>query len=120
LTVRFKRESDAFYLEAKRSVVATTARVPYWVLLLLVVLGWNEFVTIVTSPLYLVFFSVVGFFGYIIWLLNLFGPVESFCRMIVAEILKIGTDKLRSGLQQGGPHGEKLGQYLSGETKKEQ
>ena len=35
LTVRFKRESDAFYLEAKRSVVATTDRVPYWVLLLL-------------------------------------------------------------------------------------
>ncbi|CAG8624179.1 19517_t:CDS:10, partial [Racocetra fulgida] len=30
LSVRFKRESDAFYLEAKRSVVATTARIPYW------------------------------------------------------------------------------------------
>ncbi|GBB84423.1 hypothetical protein RclHR1_01100015 [Rhizophagus clarus] len=120
LTVRFKRESDAFYLEAKRSVVATTARVPYWVLLLLVVLGWNEFMSIITSPIYLVLFSFFGVIGYIIWLLNLFGPVESFCRMIGSEILKIGSEKVRSGLQQGGPTGEKLSQYLGGESKKEQ
>lgn len=119
LTVRFKRESDAFYLEAKRSVVATTARVPYWVLLLLVVLGWNEFVTIITSPVYLVLFSFVGFVGYIIWLLNLFGPVESFCRMIGTEIVKLGSDKVRSSLQ-GGSTGEKLSQYIGGESKKEQ
>jgi hypothetical protein len=84
------------------------------------VLGWNEFVTIITSPFYLVLFSFVGFVGYIIWLLNLFGPVETFCRMIGTEILKIGSDKVRSSLQQGGPTGEKLSQYLGGETKKEQ
>ena len=33
LTTRFKRESDAFYLEAKRSVVATQARIPVYVYL---------------------------------------------------------------------------------------
>jgi len=35
LTTRFKRESDAFYLEAKRSVVATQARIPVYVYLLM-------------------------------------------------------------------------------------
>ena len=33
LTTRFKRESDAFYLEAKRSVVATQARIPVYIYL---------------------------------------------------------------------------------------
>jgi len=122
LTVRFKRESDAFYLEAKRSVVATTARVPYWVLVMLVVLGWNEFMTILTSPTYLIIFSFFGFVGYVVWLLNLFGPVETFARMIVSEVVKICTEKVRNNLQPGG-HGEKLTQYFGGDTsasKKEQ
>lgn len=89
LSVRFKRESDAFYLEAKRSVVSTTAHVPYWVMVLLVALGWNEFIVIVTSPIYLVLFSFLGFVGYIIYMLNLFGPVETAARMIAAKMLEL-------------------------------
>lgn len=76
--------------------------------------------SIITSPIYLVTFSFLGFVGYIIWLLNLFGPVESFCRMIGTEILKIGSEKVRSSLHQGGSTGEKLSQYIGGESKKEQ
>ncbi|CAG8678313.1 231_t:CDS:10, partial [Ambispora leptoticha] len=102
LTVRFKRESDAFYLEAKRSVVSTTAHIPYWVYLLLVVLGWNEFLTILTSPIYLVAFCFFGFIGYVVWLLNLTGPIENFARMIGAEVVKIGRDKLVDGLESRG------------------
>ncbi|RHZ82865.1 hypothetical protein Glove_103g237 [Diversispora epigaea] len=95
LTVRFKKESDAFYLEAKRSVVATTARVPYWIILLIVILGWNEFMVIITSPTYLIFFSFVGFVGYVVYFLNLFGPVESICRMFVTEVLNYITVQIK-------------------------
>ncbi|CAG8572725.1 1501_t:CDS:10 [Diversispora eburnea] len=95
LTVRFKKESDAFYLEAKRSVVATTARVPYWIILLIVILGWNEFMVIITSPMYLVFFSFVGIVGYVFYFLNLFGPVESICRMFVTEVLNYITKQIK-------------------------
>ncbi|CAG8703969.1 16197_t:CDS:10, partial [Funneliformis caledonium] len=121
LNVRFKRESDAFYLEAKRSVVQTTARVPYWVLLLLVLLGWNEFVVILTSPTYLILVSFFGFIGFIIYSLNLFGPVETFVQMIASEIIKVGKDKVYSTLQQG--HPATADKYLDSETsvsKKEQ
>ncbi|CAI2173239.1 5575_t:CDS:10 [Funneliformis geosporum] len=124
LNVRFKRESDAFYLEAKRSVVATTARVPYWVLLLIVLLGWNEFLAILTSPTYLILVSFFGFIGFIIYTLNLFGPVETFVQMIASEIIKVGKEKAYSALQQGHPaSADKFGQYLDPGTsvsKKEQ
>ncbi|CAG8456477.1 RHD3/Sey1 [Gigaspora rosea] len=103
LSVRFKRESDAFYLEAKRSVVATTARIPYWVFVMFVILGWNEFISIITSPTYLVIVSFFGVIGYIIWLLNLFGPVESFTYMVASEIIKVGKDQLKNGLQSRAP-----------------
>ena len=86
-------------------------------------LGWNEFMIILTSPTYLILVSFFGFIGYVIWLLNLFGPVETFIRMIVSEIVKIGSEKVRTSLQPGGT-GEKLTQYFGGDTssisKKEQ
>ena len=85
-------------------------------------LGWNEFMTILTSPTYLIIFCFFGFVGYVIWLLNLFGPVETFIRMLVAEVVKVGKEKVRDSLQSGG-HGEKVTQLLGGDTsvsKKEQ
>ncbi|CAG8517607.1 13891_t:CDS:10 [Racocetra persica] len=85
LSVRFKRESDAFYLEAK------------------LILGWNEFISIITSPTYLIITSFFGIIGYIIWLLNLFGPVETFCYMIGSEIIKIGKEQIKNGIHNRAP-----------------
>ncbi|CAG8573267.1 11713_t:CDS:10 [Ambispora gerdemannii] len=114
LTVRFKRESDAFYLEAKRSVVSTTAHIPYYVYLLIVALGWNEFLSIITSPIYLVAFCFFGFIGYVIWLLNLTGPVENFARMVGTEVVKVGRNKIVDGLESRGYTGvaDKVGSVL--------
>ncbi|KAI8374856.1 RHD3/Sey1 [Blakeslea trispora] len=82
---RFKRESDAFYLEAKRSVVNTTAKVPTWVILLMGVLGWNEFVTIVMNPVYLMLFSFCAIIGYLLYVLNLIHPAERIIHRIFTE-----------------------------------
>ena len=49
---RFRKDADAYYVEAKRSTVSTTAQIPYWVYGLLVVLGWNEAMAILFNPLY--------------------------------------------------------------------
>ncbi|KAI9594376.1 RHD3/Sey1 [Syncephalis fuscata] len=65
INTRFRREAEAMFLEAKRSIVATEAKVPYWMIVLVCVLGWNEFITILTSPMYLVLFSTLGFVGYV-------------------------------------------------------
>jgi protein SEY1 len=52
LGARFRREADAYYVEAKRSTVASIAQVPYWIYGLLVLLGWNEAMMILFNPLY--------------------------------------------------------------------
>jgi protein SEY1 len=53
LANRFRKDADAYYVEAKRSTVATMAQIPYWIYLALVVLGWNEAMAILFNPLYL-------------------------------------------------------------------
>ncbi|KAJ1660408.1 Dynamin-like GTPase that mediates homotypic ER fusion [Dispira simplex] len=83
---RFKREADAMYLEAKRSVVATTARTPYWVIIMLIMLGWNEFVTVITSPIYLILLITFGTVGYVIHLLNLTGPLQRALQVALAGV----------------------------------
>lgn len=73
------------FLEAKRSIVATEAKVPYWMIVLVCILGWNEFLAILTSPMYLILFSTLGFVGYVVWLLNLVGPFERMARGIAFQ-----------------------------------
>ena len=91
---RFKRESDAFYLEAKRSVVSTTAKIPPWVIVIMIALGWNEFMAILKSPIYLVLFILCVSVGYVVYALNLWGPAERIITTVVNEATKIAKTKL--------------------------
>lgn len=75
LAKRFGREADALYLEAKRAMVATQNRVPVWVLVLLVLLGWNEAMAVLFNPLYLVVVAIVGGAAFVVHNLGLWGPV---------------------------------------------
>jgi len=100
LTTKFKRESDAFYLEAKRSVVATQAKVPYWVGVALIILGWNEFMTIITSPFYLMVVVMVGVPMGAMWYLDMLGLVESIAWKVYDQVYKFGLEKLREGMEK--------------------
>lgn len=103
---RFKRESDAFYLEAKRSVVATTAKIPTWLILVILILGWNEFMVILTSPIYLILFVFLSAGGYVVYALNLWGPLERILTAVVGEASRIAREKVVEGVdmmrEQGG------------------
>ncbi|KAJ1723669.1 Dynamin-like GTPase that mediates homotypic ER fusion [Coemansia erecta] len=72
---RFGREADALYLEAKRSMVATQSQIPVWMIALVVFLGWNEAMTILFNPLYLVLVALLGGTAFVIHNLGLWGPV---------------------------------------------
>ncbi|KAF7730665.1 Dynamin-like GTPase that mediates homotypic ER fusion [Apophysomyces ossiformis] len=100
MTNRFKRESDAFFLEAKRSVVATTAKIPMWLICLLIALGWNEFMAIIKSPIYLIFFVLCISFGYVIYALNLWGPLERILTAVAGEATKIARDAAAKNFAQ--------------------
>ena len=52
---KFRRDADAYYVEAKRSTVSSIAQIPYWMYGVLVVLGWNEAMAVLFNPLYFTF-----------------------------------------------------------------
>jgi hypothetical protein len=58
LTQKFRRDADAYYVEAKRSTVASIAQIPYWMYGVLVVLGWNEAMAVLFNPLYFAFLLI--------------------------------------------------------------
>lgn len=101
ITTKFKRESDAFYLEAKRSVVATQAKVPYWVGVALVILGWNEFLAVITNPLYLMVVAMVGVPMVAMWYLDMLGLVETIAWKVYDQGYKLAMDKLRENMDKG-------------------
>ncbi|KAJ2776779.1 Dynamin-like GTPase that mediates homotypic ER fusion, partial [Coemansia linderi] len=75
LAKRFAREADALYLEAKRSMVTTHGRVPPWLIVLLVMLGWNEAMAVLFNPLYLVLVCMVGGGVFVVHFLGMWGPL---------------------------------------------
>jgi len=60
LGARFRREADAYYVEAKRSLVVGIAQIPYWVYVMFVILGWNEAMMILFNPLYFTMMLVLA------------------------------------------------------------
>jgi hypothetical protein len=58
LTNKFRRDADAYYVEAKRSTVSSIAQIPVWMYGVLVVLGWNEAMAVLFSPVYFTFLLV--------------------------------------------------------------
>ncbi|KAF9202318.1 Dynamin-like GTPase that mediates homotypic ER fusion [Haplosporangium sp. Z 27] len=100
ITTKFKRESDAFYLEAKRSVVSTQAKVPYWVGVALIFLGWNEFMAVITNPLYLMVVAMVGIPMAAMWYLEMLGLVETIAWKVYEQGSKMAVEKLRETLDK--------------------
>ncbi|GAA5980721.1 hypothetical protein JCM5350_006364 [Sporobolomyces pararoseus] len=96
LSSRFKRESDAYYLEAKRSMVASKAQIPVWIYGVLVVLGWNEFVAVIRSPVYFTFLLLAGAAAYVTWSLNMTGPVLAVTKGVTNEVIRTVNDQLHN------------------------
>jgi hypothetical protein len=86
LTSRFRRDADAYYVEAKRSTVSSVAQIPYWMYGVLVVLGWNEAMMVIFNPLY--FAILLGMMGgaWVIIQLNLVGPLFAVGRTVTGEV----------------------------------
>ncbi|KAI8358015.1 RHD3/Sey1 [Mortierella sp. GBAus27b] len=94
LTTQFKRKADASYVEAKRSVVATQAKIPLWVGFALVLLGWNEFMAVITNPLYLSLSVMLGVPLATLWYLNMLGVAQALAWTMVDQARVVGRDML--------------------------
>ncbi|KAF8160733.1 RHD3/Sey1 [Crassisporium funariophilum] len=95
LTNKFRRDADAYYVEAKRSTVSSVAQIPIWMYGVLVVLGWNEAMAILFNPLYFAFLLVALAAAYIIVQLGLVGPLFQVTRTVAGEIQRQASSKLR-------------------------
>ncbi|KAL1411658.1 Dynamin-like GTPase that mediates homotypic ER fusion [Vanrija albida] len=100
LESRFKREADAAFVEAKRSMVSSVSQIPYWMYGLLVVLGWNEAMAVLFNPLYFAMLVVLIATAYIVLQLGLAGPLLQVSKTVAYEVKRIGTDKLREAFAE--------------------
>lgn len=73
-----RKDAEVMFLDAKRALVSGTGPIPIWVIILLVVLGWNEFVAIVSSPIYLLLTLIIISSLFIAHHLHLSGPLMNF------------------------------------------
>lgn len=53
------KDFELTFLETKRSLISQATTIPPWIYVLLLILGWNEFMAIIRSPLYLMLFILV-------------------------------------------------------------
>ncbi|GBE80625.1 Protein SEY1 [Sparassis crispa] len=97
---RFRRDADAFYVEAKRSTVSSVAQIPYWMYGVLVVLGWNEAMAVLFNPVYFAILLCLIAAAYIIVQLGLVGPLFTLLRTVSTEIQRQATDRLREHFSQ--------------------
>lgn len=95
ITSKFRREADAYFVEAKRSIVSSVAQIPYWVYGIILLLGWNEAMFVLFHPIYLFTIVVGGAAAYAIFTLNLAGPLFQISRTVSNEVQRQAHSRLK-------------------------
>ncbi|KAG8900267.1 Dynamin-like GTPase that mediates homotypic ER fusion [Tulasnella sp. 403] len=97
---RFRRDADAYYVEAKRSIVSSVAQIPVWMYGVLIVLGWNEAMFVLFNPLYFMVLLFVLTAGYATMRLGLAGPALAVAKTMTGEVQRQATNRLREHFSQ--------------------
>lgn len=89
LKEKFDKETKNLYLQAVRDQenIITTSQIPAYIFLLIFVLGFNEFIFILTSPMLLFLTILIGISLYVIYLLNLGGPAQKIFQTVLQTSL---------------------------------
>lgn len=95
---RLRKDADALFVEAKRSTVSSMSQVPIWMYALVVVLGWNEFVAVLRSPVYFTMLLLLLTGAYFVWRMNMSGPLLTVSSAMAREVQKVVEDQLRNYL----------------------
>lgn len=117
---KFKRETDAVFVETNRSIVQHVTQIPYYIYLVILVLGWNEFLAVIRNPLLflLILISCAGV--YLLYTLNLLRPATIVIQKFVDECVAQGKAQLKQWLvDDHGMHANNLGKISGGRGGKE-
>lgn len=100
--LRFKKETDAIYLDAKRSMVANKTSIPTFIYVLLVILGWNEFITILRNPVLFVLAILIITGLYFAYNMQMLGPMLTVANTMVNQTKTVLREKLKDVLLEDG------------------
>eukprot|EP01104_Vermistella_antarctica_P012650 TRINITY_DN3703_c1_g2_i1.p1 TRINITY_DN3703_c1_g2~~TRINITY_DN3703_c1_g2_i1.p1 ORF type:complete len:806 (+),score=215.04 TRINITY_DN3703_c1_g2_i1:97-2514(+) len=86
---RFKRDCESAYMQAVRDqeTAGATGSIPAFMILLLIVVGFNEFMAIISNPLYLFVTVLCGGAFYVINVLNLFPVIRPVMNTVVQQVV---------------------------------
>lgn len=113
---KFRKETDAKFVETKRSLMQLVTQIPLWIYAVIVVLGWNEFMAVLRNPFFFTLLIMFGAGGYILWQMNLLGPSMLVAQRAFDEAVAVGKEKLREILiDEPGQHGRNLS-TISGQS----
>lgn len=95
---RFKRESDAIYIDAKRSIISNISSIPYYIYLIILVLGWNEFMMILRNPLLITLTILLVTGTYFAYNTNTLMPILSVLKVSLNHSKEMAKERLREML----------------------
>lgn len=76
IEIHLQKIFDRRYIEAKKSTLSSNTHIPAWVYLLILVLGWNEIISIISSPLYLIISIILLSIAISIYTFNLMPYIQ--------------------------------------------
>lgn len=91
----FKKETDARYVETKRLLMQHVTQIPYYIYLVILVLGWNEFMAVLRNPFFFMLVLMGGAGVWVLYLMNLLGPAFVVLQRMFDEIVAVAKEKLR-------------------------
>lgn len=98
LRAQFKRFADTAFVDAKRAVAQSASHVPYYMWLIILVLGWNEFMMVLRNPLLVVLLLMLGTSAYFVVSMNLGGPVLSVADAMIQRVTEEAKKRAREYL----------------------
>ena len=98
IMAKFRKEIDAKFMETKRSIVQHVTQIPYYIYIIILLLGWNEFMAVVRNPFTFSLAIILGASLYILYTMNLLKPALTVTQRLVDEVIAVGKEKLREVL----------------------
>jgi len=93
---RFRNTVEILYIDAKHSVVSTTSEIPIWMFIVIIVLGWNEFMAVLRNPIYFLLVVIGLVTAYALYRTNMIQPLLKIIRSILRDIGHQIVEKITS------------------------
>lgn len=95
---KYKKEIDAQFIETKRLIIQHITQIPYYIYLVILFLGWNEFMAVLRNPF---LFSLLLIFAagvYALYTMNMLSPAIAVGQRMADEAVKMAKEKLKEML----------------------